>query len=344
MKKNVTIKDIAQEMSVSPSTVSRALNDDYNVSKEMKQAVQKVAERLQYKRNKFASNLRSGKTMTVGIIVPDMNESFFFEVYKGILSVLSQYNFMPLLVFSENDTEQERKCLQLMQQQNVDGIIMCVCHEEANKPAILSAMKQDVPFVFFDRLPNLDGVTKIEVNNERDVHNLVEHLYLQGFRRFAYVKGQNNLPYARQRFDGFLSATKLLSIYDETLIFEAGDLQFENGVDIAKEILDRITDIEAIIASDDLLALGIMQVLQSRGIKIPDDVVITGIGGSNINEMVYPRLTTISFPKFAIGEKAAKCLMQKISDPNYQDEVIELQSSLVLRESTDKKLNNGDGI
>lgn len=135
-----------------------------------------------------------------------------------------------------------------------------------------------------------------------------------------------------------------MSIYDETLIFEAGDLHFENGVDIAKEILDRITDIEAIIASDDLLALGIMQVLQSKGIKIPDDVVITGIGGSNINEMVYPRLTTISFPKFAIGEKAAKCLMQKISDPNYQDEVIELQSSLVLRESTDKKLNNGDGV
>lgn len=336
MKKNVTIKDLANEVCMSLSTVSRAINDAYNVNKETRDKVLEAAKRLGYRRNEAAASLRNGKKKVVGVIVPDMNDSFFFNIYKGISGVLETNGYLAIIAVSEDDTERERDCLLMMTRQNVDGIIMCVCDSSYNKDLILEIEQDGTPFVFFDRLPDIKDSTTVEIDNEKEVYNLVKGLYERGMHRMCYVMGLNSLPYDKQRLEGYMKASKELGIFDSDKIFRARSMYFEDGIEIATTLLDILDYVDVIVTSDDMLALGILREFQKLGIRIPDDVAISGLGGSNICTMVYPQITTFEFPMYEIGSQSARCILNKMNNPYCANEHIRLSSNIIFRESTDR--------
>ena len=334
--RNITIKDVAKEVCMSVSTVSRALSGSSNIAVETRVKIQEVADRLGYKPNQTALSLKQGYTHTIGVILPDMEDTFFYEIYSSLSSTLWEAGWASFVVFSEENVVKERLCLELMEKQQVDGIIMCVCDAEYNSGKIQSMINNGYKFVFFDRSPSLPNITRIEIDNENYMFFLVQHLIEQGYKRIAYMNSPDFLHYSTNRLKGYKDAVVKHGIYDESLIFKSAGMKFKDGLEMANNVIDRIDDIDAVVVCDDVVALGIMHEMQKRGIKIPEDVAITGFGGSLINTMVFPEITTVEFPKEDIGVKAATLILDKINKPHQEDILVNLKANIIYRASSEK--------
>ena len=330
----VTIKDIAKEVCMSVSTVSRALSGNTNIAEETRAKIEKVALELGYRPNQTALSLKSGRTHTIGVILPDMVDTFFYEIYSSINKTLWECGWAAFVVFSEEDVVKERGCLELMERQHVDGIIMCVCDAEYNSRKIQSMMDRGYKFVFFDRSPALPNITSIEIDNEYYMFFLVQHLIEQGYRRIAYLNSPDSLHYSQARLKGYRDAVAKHGLLDKGLIFRSGGMKFKDGLEMADRIMGRIDGIDAIVVCDDVVALGVMHEMQKAGIRVPEDVAITGFGGSMINTMVVPEITTVEFPKVEIGRQAATLILGKIDNTMKEDAVINMKARIVYRASS----------
>lgn len=333
MKKSVTIKDIAKEVIMSVSTVSRALNGCGDLSKETRDKILQVAQEMGYIRNEAATNLRQGRRKVIGVIVPDMQESFFYFIFKEIQRELNAIGWNVLVAFTDDNAEVERRCLQFMFEKNVDGIIMGVCDAYANTAFIQSLIDKNIPFVFFDRLPFGIKAPMVNIDNEKAVFSITELLIEEGYKHIAHIKAPHKFLYAEERYRGFRQAMEKVSHYDDSLVFEAKELSMEVGASLADVIIEKLDTIDAIVACDDAIALGLMHELQKRGFNIPRDVAITGVGGSFIARYVLPELTTIEYPLAEIGKQAAKMIINKM-DGDIDDVCVNFQYKIVEREST----------
>ncbi len=334
--REVTIKDIAKEIGLSVSTVSRALSGNTNIAEKTRIKVKQIAEELGYIPNQTALFLKKGSHRGVGVILPDMEDTFFYEIFTSINRTLYEAGWNAFVVFSEEDAKKELICLETMEKYKVDGIIMCVCDAHHNSKKIQEMIDHGFKFVFFDRSPILPNITRIEIDNEKYMFFLVQHLIEQGYKRIAYFNSPDNLHYSSARLKGYTDAVKKHGLFDESLIFKSRGMKFKDGIELADKVLDRIDDIDAIAVCDDVVAIGIMHELQKRGIKIPDDVAITGFGGSIINTMVTPEITTVDFPKVEIGMQAATLIMNKINHNMEQEFVINLQAKIQYRASSER--------
>lgn len=333
----VTIKDIANEMGISISTVSRALSGNTNIAEKTRIRIKQVAERLGYSPNQTAISLKQGHSHTVGVILPDMEDTFFYEIFISINRTLYEAGWTTFVVFSEEDVRKELVCLETMEKYKIDGIIMCVCDANYNSKKIQEMIDRGFKFVFFDRSPLLPNITRIEIDNERYMFFLVQHLIEQGYKRIIYMNSPDSLHYSNARLKGYTDAVKKHGLFEESLIFKSNGMKFKDGLELADKITDKIDDVDAIVVCDDVVAIGVMHKLQKRGIKIPDDVAITGFGGSIINSMVNPEITTVDFPKVEIGMQAATLIMNKINHNLEQDFVLNLQAKIQYRASSERE-------
>ena len=334
----VTIKDIAKQLGISASTVSRALRNEKNISPDTKKSVIELADQLGYKPNTNAVNLRQRKTQIIGIIVPEMVTSFFITVINRIQEILYNDGYEVIITQSQEDPEKELKNLRLLENYRVEGIIMSICHLNQNNEEYIRLQKKGINIVFFDRVPDIDA-PKIVINDYQKSFFLVEHLIRSGRKRIVHLEGPSYLQNSIDRKKGYKDALKKFKVeYDRKLVVQAG-VSIEDGERAIAQMVevDKI-NFDAIFCFTDTLAIGAKNYLQTHNFKIPNDVALAGFSGSLLSTIVQPQLTTVEQPLTEMAEAAVKLLLEEMSDtPLAEHQTIMLDAKIQLRGSTEPK-------
>ena len=332
--KHVTIKDIAQYLSISVSTVSRALVDDKNIRRETKEKVLETAKLLGYKPNPVATNLKYGHTNTVGVIVPEMVTPFASRVVNGIQEVLYANGIKVIIAESGEDPEKEKENLQLMERFMVDGIIISLCSYKKNKEEYLRLQKAEMPMVFYDRIPHGLDVPQVIVDDYMKSFFLMEHLIRSGRKRIVHLQGPDDVYNSIERTRGYKDALAKFGIpFDESRLIRTG-LTFEDGKDAADKLLERHISFDALFAFTDTLAIGAMNRLRELGKRIPEEIAVASFSGTELSTIVYPKLTTVEPPLFQMGKNAGELILEKIKNPASPNRSIVLNAEIRMRAST----------
>lgn len=332
--KYVTIKDIAKELGISKSTVSRALSEDNNVSKDTREKIQSLAKRMGYKRNEMAANLRQQQSKTIGVIVPEMITPFFMYVIISIQKVLNEQNFKIIITQSHEDIQAELYNLKLMENYRVDGIIMSVCDGEENLKEYIRIQEKGIPIVFFDRVPPKIYASKIVVNDYIKSMLMMEHLIRSGRKRILHLAGPKRIPNTEERKKAYKDSLIKFGIpFDPDLLID-GENERSEGERLLKNFMSKNISFDAIFSFGETLSIGALNYIQSQGIRVPEDVAICGFSGTYLSTIVTPQLTAIQQPFDEIGRVSAEQIIKRINEPDSACETIVLDTEIVIRKST----------
>lgn len=331
--KRTTIKDIARYLSVSVSTVSRALADNKNIRADTRQKVVEAAEALGYKPNPVATNLKYGHTNTVGVIVPEMVTPFAAKVIKGIQHILYANNIKVIIAESGEDPEQERSSLELMDNFMVDGIIVGICSYKHNRDIYDRLIKNGMPIVFYDRIPYGLDVSQVIVDDYMKSFFMVEKMIRGGRRHIVHLAGADRIYNAIEREKGYVDAMRKFSLGENIKIVKAGGMDFADGRDVAISLMQEKCVFDAVFAFTDTLAIGLMNGLADMGVDIPCDVAVSSFSGTELATIVRPQLSTVEPPLFEMGVKAAELVLERIGNPLSPQRSIVLDAEIKMRHS-----------
>lgn len=335
--KKVTILDIAKELNVTFSTVARALNDHPAISDATKKAVRETAERLNYRQNKLASSLRSGRTNVIGVIVPSLRVTFFSSVVSGIEQVMNANGYNILLYQSNESSTQEKKGIETFLQSRVDGIIASITTETSDYSAYEEIIKRKTPLFFFDRTITSLNAPSVTIDDYRGGFIATEHLIKQGYRKILHITTSRNISIFRERLRGYIDALNYYNIeVDEGLIIQ-GDFSLDFGKSVIAEA--RLKDLvyDAVFALEDFTAMGVLQQLQGYKIRVPEEVGVIGFANEAFGSLVTPQLSTIDQQTIIMGKEVAKLLLQSKKQQPHEENVPEsivLDPLLISRAST----------
>lgn len=333
MAKHVTIKDIARSLCISVSTVSRALTDDRNIRKETRDMVVEEAKRLGYKRNPVAMNLKMGRTNTIGVIVPEMHTPYASQVIGGIQEILYKKNQKVMIAESDENPDRELENLKMMEQFMVDGLIVSLCSYRKNIEMYQQLEEAGMAVVFYDRIPYGMDVSQVLVEDNVDSYFMVEHLIRLGRMRIAYIQGPDDIYNAYQRGLGYREAMEKFRLYDPSLIVKTG-MTFKDGADAIDRLIYNKVDFDSVFAFTDTLAIGAQNRLRALGKRVPEDIFVASFSGTELSTIVSPRITTMEPPLEEMGRKAAELVMEKINNPETENKMIVLKTTMRCREST----------
>ena len=336
----VTIKDIARELGISPSTVSRALKDHPDISSKTKVAVNALAEKLNYQPNIVALNLRQKKTFTIGVVIPELVHFFFSTVISGIEDVAYQAGYSVILSQSNESYEREKTDIKALFNSRVDGMLISVSRETKNFEHIESVIAKGIPVVFYDRTYNSPMSSNVIVDDYIGAKEAVNHLIEQGYRKIAFLEGSPGLIISADRKRGYMDALKDNGLEQkEAFTQECVTGSMEEGKRATKKLLSMPEPPDAIFAASDPLATGAMQSIKEKGLRIPQDVGVVGFSNWSYGSLIEPSLTTVDQPGFEMGQEAARLLIRQIelSDKDQGDPVPEtkiLKTRLIVRDSS----------
>jgi DNA-binding LacI/PurR family transcriptional regulator len=332
--KYITIKDIASQLNISKSTVSRALAGDGNVSAETRDKVMALANELGYKRNELAANLRRNQSRAIGIIVPEMLTPFFLYVIISIQSVLNENGFKVIITQSHEDIQAELYNLQLMDDYRVDGIIMSICHKEQNVTEYMRLEQKGVPIVFFDRVPPCMYASKVIVDDYKKSFFMVEYLIRSGRKRIVHLAGPDRIPNTAERKRAYRDTLAKFKIpYDPELVID-GENERSEGERVIKNFLKKRIPFDALFCFGETLAIGALNYLQAEGVKIPEDVAICGFSGTYLGTIVTPQLTAVQQPFDEMGKISAELMIERLNHPDMPCKTITLDAEMIIRQST----------
>lgn len=334
--KHITIKDIARHLSLSVSTVSRALVNDKNIRRETKEKVLEAAKALGYKPNPVATNLKYGHTNTVGVIVPEMVTPFASQVINGIQSILYANGLKVIIAESHEDPQKEKENLQMMERFMVDGIIICLCSYKENKDEYLRLQQAEMPMVFYDRIPHGLDVSQVIVDDYMKTFFLVEHLIRSGHKRIIHLQGPDDVYNSIERARGYKDALAKFHIPLEADILIKTGLTFDDGAKAANLLVEKNIPFDAIFAFTDTLAIGAMNRLRELNRKIPEEIAIASFSGTVLSTIVYPQLTTVEPPLQEMGKTAAELILEKIKNPASPNRSIVLDAEIQIRASSER--------
>lgn len=337
-KENITIKDIAKELGISPSTVSRALKDHPDISKATRDAVNELARKWNYKPNPIALSLKSGSSRTIGVIIPDIVHFFFSTIISGIEDVAYESGYNVMMCQSNEKWEHEVKNVQALVSARVDGILISVAKETTNFDHFRAATDKGLPLVFFDRIVEDLDTDRVVVDDEVGAYNAVNHLLRMGKKRIVHLSGPSTLPIARLRIEGFKRALKEYRITPSQNDIIKCDTS-EEATELVPKILRNSPRPDAIFAVNDLTAVQALLIAKHMGLKVPEDVAIVGFTNSQIATMTEPGLTSVDQRGYEIGLEAAKLLIARISDRNRKPQTKIISTELVVRGSSSQNYN-----
>ncbi|GAB4318482.1 MAG: LacI family DNA-binding transcriptional regulator [Candidatus Sumerlaeia bacterium] len=311
-RQHVTLKEIARELDLAPSTVSMALNNHPMIKEETRRLVQDFARRVNYFPNLAARAMVKGKTSLVGLLISNIQSSFFPEIIQGIEDVLADEGYSVILCPTNDVSERERYYMNLVRQKGVDGIISENPPDSPNceEWARLAAEK---PVVFILRRPKVPGAVSLVVNNRLGAQMATRHLIALGHRRIAHMAGPQLLDISQNRLEGYLAAMSEVGLSaHEDLIFAAPDFAYETGYRAMARFLDHVTPPTAVFCASDITALGGIHCARERGLKVPEDISFVGFDDLPIAAIAEVPLTTIAQPKEQLGRMAAEKLIRMI--------------------------------
>jgi len=307
-----TISDIARELNITPATVSRALNNHPGISEKTKKSVHQTANRLQYKRNKIASSLRSGKSHVIGVLVPSVEINFFGSVIHGIES-MANVNDYTVLIYQSNETrDYELKGLETFLGARVDGILASIAKGTRDYAHFIDIRQRGVPLVFFDRANDELGIPSVVIDDFKGAFMATEHLIRQGYRRIAHISGQEYIKVFNDRLKGYKEALTAHHIpVDESLIY-SGQVSVESGMEAIRHFLSLSQPPDAVFAVEDFTALGAIRELKQHNILIPEEFGVIGFANESFGEYITPGLSTIDQQTIEMGKESFRLLLDLI--------------------------------
>ncbi len=332
----VTIKDIAAQLSISKSTVSRVLTGHPGVSAKTKQEVLELATKLDYQKNLFATNLVTHKSNTIGIIVPEFISSYFPKIIMAAQDVAREAGFNTIIAQSNEHYETEIANCKVMMANQVDGLLVSITKETRNYDHLKIFQRKGIPIVFFNRVCEEMDVPKVVVDDYEGAYRAVEHLINIGKTRIAHLAGPDNLSISIKRLSGYRAALKKHNIPIDPELIINYDLSIDKVKIYVNHLLSLPQPPDALFAINDPTAIEAIQVIKKLGLKIPDEIAVVGFSNDQISALMEPSLTTISQPVEKIGRIAAELLINQIGKPQSEWKPIikSLPIELIIRSST----------
>jgi LacI family transcriptional regulator, galactose operon repressor len=330
-----TIKDVARRCGVHASTVSRVLNPQTRamVSEEVAERILRVADRLGYQHNRFASGLRTRRSYTVGVLIPDLTNPVFPPIVRGVERTLSNNGFTAILADSANDQRNEQAILESLQGRQVDGLILATAHRK--DPVVAACVERHIPVVLVNRSVDDPAVSAVVNDDEAGIRLALEHLIERGHRGIAYVGGPQSTSTGYARYRAFLKVARALGLApDKALAVNARSFDEEAGERALADILARDRPFTAVVSANDLLALGCYDAIAARGLNCPRDLSVTGFNDMPFVDRCNPPLTTVHIQHDELGAAAARLLLERIREPASPARLLSLEPRLVIRGST----------
>ncbi len=338
--KPVTLKQIAEILGISVTTVSKALKDYPDLNKKTKQQVKELAKKLNYIPNASAVNLRTQETKTIGLIVPTNVHHFFSTVVKGIIKAAKKKGYIVILMQSEEDVEQERKSVDTLINKGVDGIMISLSNKTKRFDHLEKIKNHNIPLMLFDKISKITNCSKVIIDDQKAAYKAVEYLIKKGYKRIAHFRGDLNPQISIDRFLGYKKALLNNNIeFDSSLVYICNNNDdFNDGYASAKKLIDEHgKNVDALFAITDMVAIGALKYFNDNNIKIPKDIAIIGFSNWFMSSVITPTLTTIDQPGYKMGTTAFKLLYEEIKTKNTDDflyQTVEIETSLIVREST----------
>lgn len=337
MAKRTTLRDIAEELNLTISGVSKALSGHPAISASTKQRVNEAVARLNYRPNKIASSLQSGQTKIIGVIIPSADKSFFGSIVFGMENIINQNGYSVLLYQSHELPENEIRGIDTFIQSSVDGIIATMGKQTINYQHYLEVKKRNIPLVLFDTVNENIPVPTVTIDNYKGGFIATEHLIQNGYKRIAYISGLKHIPIFNERLRGYLDALRKynISIEEELIIY--GKNTIKSGTECMEKLLELQTVPDAVVTVEDFTALGAIKALKAQKYRIPEDVGVVGFSNEGFSEHISPSLTTINQNTVEMGEEAARLLFAISNKANpYEGEPdkIVIEPLLIVRESS----------
>ncbi|MEE4197568.1 MAG: LacI family DNA-binding transcriptional regulator [Bacteroidales bacterium] len=333
----VTIKDIAKILHISPSTVSRALKDHPDINPQTKKNVKELAEKLNYKPNKVALSLLQQESKIIGVIIPEIIHYFFSTVISGIEKVANESGYHIIIAQSNESYYKEVENVQALLSSNIDGFIISMAKTTMQFDHFKNIEEIGVPMVFFDRSCDVVNADRVIVDDFDGAYKATKHLIDNGCKNIIHLAGPLNLDIGKKRKEGYLAALNEsnLPIYDYSI--QICDTK-EHAFQMIPELLRRQPSIDGIFAVNDLTAVGAIKAIKSIHKDVPKDVLVVGFTNSFISQISDPELTTVDQKGFEMGQNAARLLLKRIqSNENYGPVTTILNTELVERKSSRRK-------
>jgi len=336
MGNNLTLKDLAQKLGLSISTVSRALQNNPAIKNDTRLRVHKLAKKIGYYPDALAKSLKNKKSFTIGVIVPEISHTFFSSIIDGIEEITYKDGYTIMVTKSNESLEREVLNLESLISNRVAGIIASISQDTMAGEHFNKIISRGIPLVLFDRvLDNLD-VHKIIGDDFEKVYEIVNHLIDSGYRNIAHLAGPSHLNITSKRLGGYKKALidNNIELIDGLILHV--NLNEKGGFEGAKTLLRKFSKIDAICCVNDPVAIGVYKYLKKVGIKIPDKIGITGFSNNPSSKIIHPAMTTVDQQGYKMGRKAAEILMKKINkesiDSSNKTHIVE--GKFIIRDSS----------
>lgn len=334
--KEVTIYDLAKTLNISAATVSRGLKDHPAISKSTRKRIHDAAKEMGYRSNNFASNLRTQKTNTIGVIVHELNSGFITSVLAGIEKVTTAAGYDLIIGHSSETYKKEVSNALNLFHKRVDGLIASLAYDTENLDHYAPFTQKNIPVLFFDRVEHDSAGTKVVIDNFKAGYEATKHLAEQGCKRIVHITGnlKRNVYYDRMKgYQQALTDYKLPS--GESLLIE-NDLTEAASLEAAEQLLNMKPMPDGVFVSNDFCAVVCMQALKEKGIRIPEDIAFVGFNNDVIARLSEPRLTTINYNGTEMGEIAATHLINHLKGKTNMEHTstVIIKSELIVRQSS----------
>ncbi len=333
-RRRPTIKDIAQKLNISPSTVSRALKNHPDISEKTKTEIQLLAKQLNYKPNSFALSLKSQKSKTIGIIIPEIIHYFFSSVISGIEEVFYDAGYTVIICQSNEEYEREVKITRALLEKGVDGIIACISKNTVKFTHYAEVQAQNIPLVFMDRVVPQIFADQVMVDDFEAAFKAASHLIERGRKNLVHLAGPQTLLIGKHRKEGFLHALQKANLPIDDMSVIVAD-NYEKAEDAVNKLIKSNKKVDGIFAVNDLTAIGAMHTFQTHNMKVPQDISIIGFSDGRLSNITTPKLSSVNQHGYEMGAVASKMLLNRMNseeDYPYERKVIDVE--LIIRGSS----------
>ncbi len=324
-----SIKDIARELNVSATTVSRAINNTKGISAETREQILNLCQQRGYRPNSAARSLILKKTNMIGLIIPDITNQYYSYISKGVSAFLEQKGYGLILCNSDRKKVNEKMYIQFLSERRVDGIILIPINPRREEYAFL--IDHGIPLVLIDNHVNDLDVSFVTNDNYAGARKIISHMVRQGYRRIGVIMGDENSSASNSRLAAYIDILRENGAPVESDIILHSNAMFEDGFKLAPALLEKKVD--AVFAINDVVALGVIKYCYLKGIRIPEDIGVAGYDDIEQGSMLPIPLTTVHQRKHTLGAKAAEILFEEINNPDFGKQKVILQPELVIRKS-----------
>ncbi|HUS90131.1 MAG TPA: LacI family DNA-binding transcriptional regulator [Desulfosporosinus sp.] len=333
MKKNVTLKDIARELGVHHTTVSLALRNSDSIKQETWEKVLQKSCEMGYRPNRLAQGFRNRRSNTIGVLVPNIQHHFFAKFISEVSEIANQADFSVMVFQSNEKLETEKKNVEALIDNRVAGVIASISKETIEGDHFEVFNQEDIPIVFFDRIPNRESILKVIVDNFQGAFDAVSFMIISGRKRIAFITGSSHINVYHDRFEGYKKALIENGMSFQSELVVKGDFFMEDGMKGARQLMVLSEKPDAILAIGDDVGIGAIKYLKSAGLRVPEDVAVIGFDNDPMGIAIDPEITTVKQPIEQMAKVSLQMLLEEINSKKVKFKEQVLPASIIKRKS-----------